>query len=293
MCERNTYVLITAARNEGEYIEKTIQSVIAQTILPEKWVIVSDGSTDRTDQIVLYYSQRNKFMELIQVEDKRQRSFTSKVNSIKLGCERLSNLDYDYLGNLDADVSFQANYYESVLAKFAQNPKLGIAGGFIFEKHNGKFATRPSNIVRSVAGAIQLFRRECFATIGGYLPLEKGGEDWAAEVMARMNGWEVKAFPKLKVFHHKADSTISPKVLQRRFRDGMNDYVLGSHPFFEVAKCFRRIKERPYVLGTVIRLCGFVWSMWRREERKVSEEFVQYLRREQLQRLYHPLRNSL
>jgi glycosyltransferase involved in cell wall biosynthesis len=286
--ESNSYVLVTPARNEEAYIEKTIKSVISQTILPKKWVIVSDGSIDRTDEIVYTYSKIYSFVQLVHIEEQKKRDFGSKVDALNKAYNKLKYIEYEFIGNLDADISLDPYYYESVIKKFQRNAKLGIAGGFIFEKNNGKFKTRPSNSIRSVAGAIQMFRRECYESIGGLSPIEIGGEDWLAEVMARMKGWQVEAFPEIKTFHHRHTGSAGGGSFRRNYREGLKDFSIGSHPLFEVFKCLRRVKEKPYLVGALFRMCGFIWAYCRGEKRVVSSNFLKYIRWEQMHRLKGP-----
>jgi len=279
----SNYVLITAARNEEAYIGATIKSVLLQTILPKKWVIVSDGSTDRTDEIIKQHLEHSNFIEFVRRDPSNYQNsdFASKVFAINAGYVRLKNDTYDYIGHLDADITFEPNYYELVLNIFKQNPFLGIAGGFIFEPTHGRFKSRSHNTVRSVAGGIQLFRRECYKAVGGFIPLKRGGEDWYAEVIARMKGWEVKSFPELHVFHHKLGILVRGAI-KESLRQGAVDYSLGSHPLFEFFKCIRRVDEKPYLIGTFIRMCGFIWPYLSKQQRLVSIEFIGYLRDEQL-----------
>jgi len=279
------YVLITPARNEQAFIEKTIKSVISQTIIPRKWVIVNDNSIDNTCEIVHAYSTAYSFIQLVHGEKRIQRDFSSKVNAINTALNHLKHIQYEFIGNLDADISFEPFYYESILEKFQRNVKLGIAGGFIHENYNGEFKSRPNNSIRSVAGGIQMFRRKCYEAIGGFLPLEKGGEDWCAEVMARMKGWQVEAFPEIKVFHHRHSATANMVNLRRKFISGLMDFSLGSHPLFELLKCFRRVKEKPYLIGAILRMCGFMWAYCKREKQVVSSDFIKYLRKEQMYRV--------
>ena len=279
------YVLVTAARNEENYIDFPIRSVIAQTILPKKWVIVSDGSTDGTDGILAKYAETHKFIEVVRAtEGDAEPNFSSKVRAIRAGYGRLRGLTYSYIGNLDADVSFDKRYCENVLDRFHRDPRLGIAGGFILEERNGRFESRLFNTERSVAGAIQLFRRRCYEEIGGHSAMTYGGEDTILEVTARMMGWEVRAFADLAVLHHKP-SLSARGAIGERFREGIRDYLVGNHPALEPLKCFRRMRENPLVLGGFLRLCGFIWFYLKGERRPVSEEFVRFLRREQLQSL--------
>jgi biofilm PGA synthesis N-glycosyltransferase PgaC len=123
-----SYILITPARNEEAYIEKTIQSMIAQTVLPEKWIIVSDGSTDRTDDIVKRYTAKHRWIKLIRLPEHRDRHFAAKVDAFNAGYSKVKNIQHDIIGNLDADLSFEEDYIEFLLQKFYQYLDLGVAG---------------------------------------------------------------------------------------------------------------------------------------------------------------------
>lgn len=288
----SNYVLITAARNEEKYIEATIKSVLSQTILPKKWVIVSDGSTDKTDEIVLRYSVKHDFIKFIRREAKNEGvNFSSKVHAIYEAYDQLKKIEYDFIGILDGDVTFNSFYYEHILTKFKENEKLGIAGGLIFDKHADHCIRRSPNAVEYVSGCIQLFRRRCYEDIGGLIPLKDGGEDTVAVIMARMKGWEVEAFEELTVLHHKHSNAIRG-VLRESFRLGKLFYSLGSHPLFEIIKSIRRFSYTPFFLYAFTRMCGYMWPYFQRKKRPVSDEFVKYLRREQLSRLKFEIMNK-
>lgn len=279
------YVLITAACNEGAYIGATIEAVLAQSITPQKWVIVSDGSTDNTDAIIKEYSERTNFIEYIRREKTgTSLSFVSKVCAIQAGYKAISGTPYRFIGILDADITFRRDYYERIIGKVHEDIRLGIAGGFIYECRGQVFRSRPSNTRTSVAGAIQLFRKECYEAIGGHVPLPYGGEDWICEILARKNGWAVKAFPDIAAYHHKS-SEAKRGALKDAIRQGKMDYAVGSHPLFEIVKCSRRVQERPFVLRALFRLFGFTWSAIKGDDMAVSAEIVGDLRREQLKKL--------
>ncbi len=234
------YVLITAAKNEESYIEKTIKSVISQTIKPEKWIIVSDGSTDRTNDIVKQYSDKNNFIELIALPPKKERNFSSKVNALNQALKKIAGMDYDFIGNLDADVTLDKSYYEEVFLSFHSNPKLGIAGGIILDCVDDK--VNPQNIsLNSVAGAIQVFRKQCFENIGYYIPFKYGGEDAYMEIKARMAGWDVQTLTELKVLHHRPTGTGMGSLSKANLRSGKMFYTLGYSPIFLLVRCFYRI----------------------------------------------------
>ncbi len=272
-----SYVLVTPARNEEAYIEKTISSVISQTIQPRKWIIVSDGSTDRTEEIVKGYASRHAFIELVTVASSSNRNFASKVGAFNRGYSLLKDDDYEFIGNLDADVSFSSDYFESILEEFSRNPALGIAGGWIWEPRDGIFRERIANTTRSVPGAIQLFRRKCFEDIDGYIPVTKGGIDTVAEIKALGSGWLVESFPHCTVLHYRRTAAGQRNVLHTRFRQGEIDYILSVHPFFQLAKMIYRIKEKPYLLGSIFRTTGYCWAFLHRESQILPESIVRDL----------------
>jgi poly-beta-1,6-N-acetyl-D-glucosamine synthase len=197
-----SYVLITPARNEEANIGRTIKSVVAQTILPKKWVIVSDGSTDRTDDIVNEHLPGNSWIELIRMPERTERNFAAKVACFNRGYEKVEALDFEIVGNLDADISFEdAEYFVFLLEKFMADPRLGVSGTPFVE--DGKHYDYRFTSIEHVSGACQLFRRECFEEIGGYIPIKGGGVDWAAVTTARMKGWKTRTFTEKRCLHHR------------------------------------------------------------------------------------------
>jgi biofilm PGA synthesis N-glycosyltransferase PgaC len=282
---KNDYVLVTPARNEEALIHLTIESVLAQSHLPRRWVIVSDASTDRTDEIVANVAKRHSFIVLLRTNRcSTERSFSAKVNAFRLSEAHLADIQSACVGNLDADVSFQSDYFEQLLARFEQSQQLGIAGGTIYELIDGRFEEQRLS-QGSVAGAVQLFRRACYNQIGGYVPLRYGGIDSAAEIMARMYGWTVRCFRDLPVYHHRRVSSGTGGTVRTKFRHGIRHYCLGYHPLFELVRCCYRAADRPYVVGSALMACGYAWAYLTRLERDLPCDVVRYLRSEQLSRL--------
>jgi poly-beta-1,6-N-acetyl-D-glucosamine synthase len=279
------YALVTPARNEEACIQATIEAVVFQTIPPQKWIIVSDGSVDRTDEIVRAYAREFPFIQLLRIEEQGHRDFRSKVRAFAAGYGQLQSTDFDFIGNLDADVTFAPEYYEQILREFEANQRLGLAGGIVSELVAGKFVKQIQSARYSVAGAVQLFRRDCYESIGGYVPISRGGIDTAAEIMARMHGWEVQTFPEMEVHHHRRMSTGGATIVQTRFRRGISNYILGYHPLFQIAASLSRLGERPYLVGSVCTLLGYGWSCLRHYKRALPGEAVKFLRAEQLARL--------
>jgi glycosyltransferase involved in cell wall biosynthesis len=282
--EAKRYVLVTAAYNEERYIEAVIKSILSQTLRPLRWAIVSDGSTDSTDEVVQNYAAQFDFIELYRSEDDHPRGFAAKANALKLGYERLMTLEYGFIGILDADITFEPNYYSSLVDGFSEDPTLGVTGGFIYENGEGGFTSRVLNRHSSVAGAAQFFRRECYERIGGIQSLEYGGEDTFAEVSARMAGWSVHSRSDLKVFHHRPTGGATG-WMRGSFRQGRMDYSLGIHPLFEICRLLLRVSSKPWCLYAGVRLAGFCFSYCILEKRMVSREFVRFLRKEEVDRL--------
>ena len=139
------YVLLTAAHNEEAEIEKTLQSVVQQIARPKRWVIVSDNSTDRTDEIVHEYARRYDFIRLMRVTRPPVHNFAAKSLALREGYKVLQGVKYRFIGNLDADISLEPSYFQELLQRMAETPSLGIAAGFVYEEVDGRFQNREQN----------------------------------------------------------------------------------------------------------------------------------------------------
>ena len=283
-CTYAPYVLITPARNEEAFIEMTIESVIHQTVLPVKWVIVDDGSTDRTAAIVSRYLVHYPWIELVQLPQGRDRSFTAKVQAFNAGYERVNGLKYEIIGNLDADISFEKDYLEFLVRKFSEAPTLGVAGTVFRE--DGYSTERDSFEGRDhVAGGCQLFRNPCFEQIGGFIPNKAGGVDWIAVTTARMLGWQTRSFREKSFFHYRHLGMAQRNVLAAAFSYGEKDYYLGGHPVWELFRVAYRVTKWPFIAGGVALGLGYCWAFIRRTPRPISRELMTFHRREQMVRL--------
>jgi glycosyltransferase involved in cell wall biosynthesis len=283
------YVLVTAAYNEERHISDTLRSVTSQTLPPGRWVIVSDGSTDRTDEIVQDWANRYPFIQFVRVEKTRKHDFAAKVHALQRGFGCLASVEYDFIGVLDADVALQPDYFVRLLSHFGREPGLGIAGGNIEQHVDGRILPRVKDL-NTVAGAVQFLRRECFEETGGLPPLKYGGEDAAMEIAARMHGWKTKTFPELKVIHFGLVGGAAGGPLKARFKWGRMNFNLGYHPLFQLARSVYRLKDRPYLLGSLAELIGFAAGKVQDRKPAVDHEVVGYLRREQLAKLRDQLR---
>ena len=278
------YVLITPARNEAAFIEKTLQSVVAQTALPKRWVIVSDGSTDGTDEIVRKYQDGREWLELIHLPERQERHFAAKVQAFNAGYERVKDLSFEIIGNIDADVSFGEDFLAYLLAQFEAMPDLGVAGTHYIEGDFHSYRDSYINI-HHVNGQCQLFRRACFEDIGGYVPIKGGGIDWVAVTTARMKGWKTYSFGERVFYHHRKMGTAGSNELMSRFKYGKKDYFLGGHPLWQIFRGTFQMAKKPYLIGGLALLLGYFWCWATRFERPVSRELMQFHRKEQLDRL--------
>ena len=277
------YVLITPARNEARFIELTLQSMIIQTAPPLCWVIVSDGSTDGTDDIVREYAADHPWIVLVRMPERAERHFAGKVHAFNAGYERVKDLPIDIVGNLDGDVSFGPGHFEFLIGKMAENPRLGVTGA-PFREGTFQYDYRFANI-ENVWGGCQLFRRACFKAIGGYLPLKGGCIDHVAVLSARLHGWQTRTFTEKVCIHHRQMGTALHGGLKAKFKQGVKDYSVGNHPLWELLRMAYQMKHRPYVAGGVALGLGYGWSLMRHAEIPLSSELVDFVQREQMQRL--------
>jgi hypothetical protein len=287
------YVLITAARNEEALIENTIRSVVAQTALPARWMIVSDGSTDQTDNIVKKHAAQYDWMQLMRMPEHREHQFAAKVHCIRAAWEKLRPLPFDVIGNLDADITFEADYMAFLLDKLACDLRLGVVGTRFMENSRQVYDYRFMN-EEHVSGGFQIFRRACFEEIGGYLPMRSGGEDWAAVTSARMKGWRTRSYTEKLFLHHRPMGGNGQPGWSIQLRQGERDYLTGGHPLWQLSRSAYQVSRKPYIIGGLCLLLGFAWAWLRRVERPVPKELMLFHRAEQMARLRKllPLRSK-
>jgi biofilm PGA synthesis N-glycosyltransferase PgaC len=279
-----TYVLITPARNEEAFIEKTIESMIHQTVPPAKWVIVDDGSLDKTAEIVSRYLPQYPWIELVQMPQRRDRSFAAKVGAFNAGYERVKDLNYEIIGNLDGDISFDNDHFEFLAGKFSVDPTLGVAGT-VFSEEGYSSAKDSFEGSKHVAGQCQLFRRKCWEEIGGYIPHRAGGIDWMAVITARMKGWKTESFRDKSFFHYRHLGTAERSVVASLFSYGEKDYYMGGHPVWELFRVAYKLTKQPLIIGGTALGAGYCWAFIRRTPRPVSRELMAFHRKEQMAKL--------
>jgi biofilm PGA synthesis N-glycosyltransferase PgaC len=293
------YVLITPARNEAQFLESTIKSVLAQSVRPLRWVIVSDGSNDGTDEIAKRYAREYDWIELFRMPERTERSFAGKAFAFRAGKSRVEGLAYDVIANLDADITFECDYFSFLLEKLVADPALGVVGTPYVDESGETYDFRFTSLDH-VSGACQVFRRECYKAIGGYAPVKLGAIDCIAVISARMKGWKTRTFTQKVCVHHRRTGTAEQSIWQAGVRTGEMDYAMGNHPIWQLCRTVYQLTQKPYLSrGAAVGL-GFMRSALRREQRAVTREFIAFHRYEQMLRLKeklglktHPRRSSL
>lgn len=315
------YVIITPCYNEEEYIVSLLRSVVAQTVKPKKWIIVDDGSTDKTAVVIKEYVRNQDWIEyLYHNKLPGETYYSSNVYALLAGYQRIvelesknhqkelstsciqnfeinnksrnqDNIEYDFIAILDADIELCPKYYEKIFEKFNQYPELGIATGTFLEKEGEEWIEARIDR-RSTPKAIQVFRRKCYEQCGGYIPFKYGGEDSGMEIMARMNGWQTWSFNDNIVKHNRPVGTGDGRSqLKARYRMGFTDYSLATHPLFMVFKCIKRaFWEKPYILSAMARLMGYIIAGLKKTERKLPNDAKEYIKSEQINRLLNMIK---
>jgi biofilm PGA synthesis N-glycosyltransferase PgaC len=275
------YIIITPVKNEERFLEGMIESVLRQTIRPVKWIIVNDNSTDGTGEILRRATDAHDWIVAVDSGDGDKRRKPGGEGVVHCAIRQVNFEEYDFFARLDADISFEANYFERLFREFHNNSRLGIASGVCYVWSNGRRVeeTHPRFHTR---GALKTYRIRCYQEIGG---LERElGWDLVDEIRANMLGWETRSFRELKVIHHRPTQTASG-VLTGYMKLGMASYLVGYHPLFLLARAGRRLAYRPYVLGGLSMLYGFLSAYLKSLPRIADPDLIRYLREQQWNQL--------
>jgi poly-beta-1,6-N-acetyl-D-glucosamine synthase len=276
------YVLVTPVRDEEKHILGTIQSMANQTLKPQEWIVVDDGSKDGTGAILDEAAQKHPWIRVVHRKDRGfRKAGGGVVDAFYAGYDTIQTADWEFIVKLDGDLIFAPDYFEKCFQYFKQEPKLGISGGVIEHDLSGA-RTVEENPGFHVRGATKIYRRNCWESIGGLW--RAPGWDTIDEVKANMLGWKTYAFVDLHLLHQRFTGT-EEGLLRDRIKHGVACYVSGYHPLFVLVKCLSRLPQKPYVLGSAGILWGFVKSYWIRPPRPKDKSYIAYVRLQQLRRL--------
>ncbi|HLH32584.1 MAG TPA: glycosyltransferase family A protein [Terriglobia bacterium] len=276
------YVIVTPVRDEQEFLPFTYESVVRQTLRPLEWVIVNDGSKDWTGELIDCYSRKHNWIHAVHRSDRGSRRWGGGIiEAFYEGFYALTHRDWEFMAKLDGDLSFEPDYFASLFERCAQNPNLGICGGMLYHFENGRMTVERHPLFH-VRGGVKTYRRACWDALEG---LWIGpGSDTLDEVKAQMLGWNTRSFPDLQLQHHRATGS-SWGRWGGMVKNGKTDYVCGYHPLFMAAKAVTRLIERPYVLGSLALVCGYLAAYLHKLPQVDDPGLIRYLRAQQMARL--------
>ena len=292
---KHSYVVITPARDEAEYLDNTIQSMVSQTLRPSQWIIVNDGSSDATGDIIDRYAAQHEWITAVHLRGEERggeaqgteqgrgnRAVEAKeIKAFYRGFERVRNDEWEFVVKLDADLGFAPDYFEKCLKEFDGDERLGIGGGAIWNLVKGELAYEGAPAFH-VRGATKIYRRECWESIGGVLP--SAGWDTLDLVKANMLGWSTRTFPQLRVVHYRYTGSANG-AWKNAVKNGLWSYIAGYHPLFMLVRCANNLPQRPYLLGALGLLYGFTLGYTRRVQRIAEPRLIRYVRQQQIRRL--------
>ncbi|MFQ5463995.1 MAG: glycosyltransferase [Phycisphaerae bacterium] len=280
------YVVITPCRDEEQFLPVTIRTVAAQSIRPVLWVIVDDGSTDRTAEILSRAEAEHDFIRVVRREDRGERSVgPGVVDAFYAGLDTVDLDQFEYLCKLDGDLELPPRYFERLMEEMEREPRLGNLSGKVHLRHaSGKLVAERMGDENAI-GAAKFYRVRCFHAIGGFL--RHSGWDGIDGHMCRMNGWIARSAdqPELRIVHLRQMGSSQIGIWTGRMRWGEGKWFMGSALYFVVAVVCYRLFEKPYVIGGVGILLGYVGAMVRRAPRIPNLRFQRHLRRYELRSL--------
>jgi glycosyltransferase involved in cell wall biosynthesis len=280
--ENPTYIVITPARDEELHIQKTIRSMVSQTRPPAQWVIVDDGSRDRTGPLCDTWAEKVDWITTVHRPDRGSRnSAGGEIDAFYAGFRAVTVPSWEFVVKLDGDLSFDPDYFERCLQRFSSQPRLGIGGGEIYNVIGLRYVTE-RNPRFHVRGAVKMYRRACFERIGGLV--NRPGWDTLDEVTANYLGWNTQTFDGIAVYHHRVTGGAAGPW-RNAVKNGLCNYTLGYHPAFMALKCVKRVSERPYLVKSIGLAWGFTKGYLRRMPQVDDKRIISYVRSQQLNRL--------
>ncbi len=284
------YIVITPIRNEEANIGRTIDSIAAQKVRPTRWVLVNDGSSDRTAAIADAAAARHNWITAVHRADRGfRKSGAGVIEAFYDGYLKIQGTPWDFLVKLDGDLSFDPDYFAKCFQQFELDSKLGIGGGTICLQVDGApVVETPGDPVFHVRGATKIYRRACWEAIGGLV--RSPGWDTIDEMKANMLGWRTHTFKEVVLIQHRPTGR-AESVWKDWVKNGLANYMTGYHPLFMLLKCLKRSWRRPVLVSASGLAWGFLGGYLRRLPRAAGPELIRYVRREQVKRLL--LRPSL
>jgi biofilm PGA synthesis N-glycosyltransferase PgaC len=282
---RTGIAMITPVRDEEHYIAQMIESVLSQTAQPDVWIIVDDGSTDSTSDIIARYAKHHPFIKQIRLPQRSSRN-PGGEHVISYALSSLVLVEIEFIARFDADLILDQHYLANLLAEFRADPCLGIAGGglYIVRQSSWELEECPDYHVR---GALKMYRCRCFCDIGG---LTSGiGWDTIDEIRAWIKGWRTRSFFQYRVVHRRPTGT-AIRSSQIYWQRGKAEYYTWSHPLFVVGKALKLLRDTRSVVNSLSFLTGFIAAYVHRLSRLQDPVFTAARRNQQWKRLVCAMR---
>ncbi len=288
------YLLVTPCRNEEEYLQVTIDSIGAQTVLPACWVIVDDGSTDRTPEILAAACEQYPFIKVVQRADRGERAVgPGVIQAFNDGLESVDIKDFDYLCKLDADLGIPEVYFETLMREMEADPKLGNLSGKTYIHVSGDRWVSERMGDENAIGPAKFYRRECFEAIGGFVP--QVCWDGIDGHTCRLLGWKAESrdIEAIRIRHYRPMGSSHISLWVGRQRWGLGKYFMGSSLLYVTGVSVYRMAERPFIIGGVGIMLGYLKAWKNGLERYGSPEYRRYLFRYELASLLLGKRRAL
>ena len=285
MSTDKSYLLISPCRNEAGYMRQTLDSVIGQSVQPSKWIIVDDGSTDATPQILAEYARKHEWITIVTRTDRGHRAVgPGVIDAFYTGYKTINPDDYNYLCKLDLDLRLPLRYFEILIARMEENTRIATCSGKAYIEENGQLLSERHGDETSL-GMTKFYRVSCFKAIGGFVrEVMWDGIDCHA---CRMKGWIACSWdePELRFIHLRPMGSSQQSIYTGRMRHGFGQYFMGTSLVFMVASAIYRLNEKPYVLGSLAILWGWLRSALQGKPRYNDLEFRRFLRKYQMRAL--------
>jgi len=271
------YVIISPVRNEEDYLEFTLKSLVNQTIKPLEYILVNDGSTDRTPEIIDKYVADYEWIKRIDIEDRGYYlPGSGVVGAFYVGYNEIKSKDWEFVVKLDCDLEFDDNYFETIFKEFENNPNLGIASGCTYIYKSGKLVREPTQYDHPV-GPSKIYKRECWDEIGGIKSLP--GWDLADLLDAQMNGWDTRCYFDRKLIHYRLTGSRRKGVWGPKFLQGRFEYMHGYSFIYTFLKAAKDLFAKPIFIGSIAKLSGFIYARVKREDYIFEKEMRSFLRK--------------
>ena len=284
------YVIVSPVKDEENYIVETLRSVTSQSVKPVLWIIVDDGSRDRTAEVIKKFTDSETFIRVLRnPHSGRRQPGSAVIRAFNFGYEQVEISDFDFIVKLDCDLSFEPDYFEKLLSRFALDQSLGIASGVYMEQDKtGSWNIVPMPTYHA-AGASKVIRKMCFQEIGGFVAA--AGWDTVDEIRAMSKGWKTRHFPDLLMKHNKLEGS-GVGTLKTSRMHGEIFYLTGGSRLFFALKMIHRAKSKPFLLGAAALLQGYLRAYFKRKSLLVTTKEAQYYRELLRKRLLHRAKDS-